>query len=845
MSFTRLKPPLEATNPFSDTRGLINVMDSGAAGDGVTDDTAAFQGVINSLQARGGGVLYMPAATYMIGNPGLVIYDGVTMLGESKTETILKRVRGAAIVMITNRYAVEVTGAYDSFGLLGFTIDGNSPEHTVTHEQGIGVDIYGFDGVEVDLRIRNMPYSAFETGAHPAATDNVGQVQLAQQKPDRPPAGGRHIRGYLNIFNAGWQEQSLISGGTTGLITGQTGPRTLTYNASIPANFSIWVGLKVGMGTQGVVGSYELAEVESFTFDGTGGTVTFKSNLLYAHTSGSFDAVKYWADAGFGCVMRQPVAHVDMKIDAEQTFLAGAGVGQSGNIKYEPLNNHDVHMDVTLIRCGVGAPSLSFHTFDGIHMEGYVGDPGARLYGKANAGDSTLTLEILGGKEFYVGENIYIGNPGLGTLETKTVAGINGDVLTLKTPLANTHAGAAAGTVDMTLGSTTLANLVTTTGTVYPNQLIYGTGIPQDTTVVSVVGANVTISNPASATGTAVAFTARGEQAFMVLSSNVYVREAAFTSQRGLRLGPMISEHGDDGLVFSSAEDGYLNHRHEVVGFHAKNNVQYGVYVGDGREIDFFGLRSYNSGLTDVRLQQVGVQDETVVARVNFFGGGVGTTNLIDGAYKSFGCDGIDDVNDAWVSVSLVPGGSITQTDPGTAYVGIASSANYQETVDNSARRFRYARVVARVSGNAGTPAVDTTTTLSGGITATDTSIALTSAASFPSGGGTVTVGTEKIKYTGVSTNTLTGCARGSEGTTAASALTGVTVTLNKGVAVYRGSTPICEATWTGTAATSQTGAWVSFVDAGGSDQAYSVRVRGTNSTEDITINRLSLQLKG
>ncbi len=58
-------------------------------------------------------------------------------------------------------------------------------------------------------------------------------------------------------------------------------------------------------------------------------------------------------------------------------------------------------------------------------------------------------------------------------------------------------------------------------------------------------------------------------------------------------------------------------------------------------------------------------------------------------------------------------------------------------------------------------------TTLSAGINDSVDSIALTSAAGFTSA-GTVLIGTEQITYTGISTNTLTGCTRGANGTTAA-----------------------------------------------------------------------------
>jgi hypothetical protein len=66
-------------------------------------------------------------------------------------------------------------------------------------------------------------------------------------------------------------------------------------------------------------------------------------------------------------------------------------------------------------------------------------------------------------------------------------------------------------------------------------------------------------------------------------------------------------------------------------------------------------------------------------------------------------------------------------------------------------------------------------TTLNGTINASATSIVLTSATGFPSAGA-IFIDSECITYSGVSTNTLTGCTRGTNGTTAASHTTGVAV---------------------------------------------------------------------
>jgi hypothetical protein len=66
-------------------------------------------------------------------------------------------------------------------------------------------------------------------------------------------------------------------------------------------------------------------------------------------------------------------------------------------------------------------------------------------------------------------------------------------------------------------------------------------------------------------------------------------------------------------------------------------------------------------------------------------------------------------------------------------------------------------------------------TTLNGSISDTDVSITLTSAASFASS-GFIKIENEWIGYTGKSTNTLTGCIRGVQGTTAASHANGVSI---------------------------------------------------------------------
>ena len=76
-------------------------------------------------------------------------------------------------------------------------------------------------------------------------------------------------------------------------------------------------------------------------------------------------------------------------------------------------------------------------------------------------------------------------------------------------------------------------------------------------------------------------------------------------------------------------------------------------------------------------------------------------------------------------------------------------------------------------------------TTAAEAIDSSETEIDLTSASSFDST-GTIYVGNEQITYTGISTNTLTGCTRGANSTTAASHDNGSTVTQFTGGGIPR-----------------------------------------------------------
>ncbi|MBR4282523.1 MAG: hypothetical protein IKT35_02285, partial [Clostridia bacterium] len=81
-------PKLVVTKYYTDTAIVAecDVFAFGAKGDGVTDDTAAFQAALNYVDGIGGGTVYVPAGTYKIAS-SLTIAKGVSLVGDAPAIT--------------------------------------------------------------------------------------------------------------------------------------------------------------------------------------------------------------------------------------------------------------------------------------------------------------------------------------------------------------------------------------------------------------------------------------------------------------------------------------------------------------------------------------------------------------------------------------------------------------------------------------------------------------------------------------------------------------------------------------------------------------------------------------
>ena len=112
---------------------------------------------------------------------------------------------------------------------------------------------------------------------------------------------------------------------------------------------------------------------------------------------------------------------------------------------------------------------------------------------------------------------------------------------------------------------------------------------------------------------------------------------------------------------------------------------------------------------------------------------------------------------------------TITFTSSGSSASGGSVTLKPYERIGPAAQTYGYGFGISQYGG---TVQGSQTTTLNGALLAdtagtggSGTAITLTSVTGFPTGGGTIAVGTELITYTGVSSNDLTGITRGAKGT--------------------------------------------------------------------------------
>jgi len=130
---TVTRPQVSSKVSNAPGRKVFNVFSYGAVGDGSTDDASAFASACAAASAAGGGTVYAPEGTYLIGSQ-LTLPAKVGLRGAGMGATVLKRsptYKGDFI------WSGPGTGAAFNAVLEDFTLDGNYPARA----GGLGVEI--------------------------------------------------------------------------------------------------------------------------------------------------------------------------------------------------------------------------------------------------------------------------------------------------------------------------------------------------------------------------------------------------------------------------------------------------------------------------------------------------------------------------------------------------------------------------------------------------------------------------------------------------------------------------------------------------------------------------------
>ena len=175
------QPPARELVPAPATSFVANVRDYGARGDGQSDDTDAIQKAIDAVNAKGGGIVDVPAGTYLIDpmrrassyyeTSCLILKSNVILLMTDRT--VLKALphgsQFASVIAIS-----DATNAH----LLGGTIEGERDRHSDEYgEWAHGVRINNSSNVVIEkLTSRNHWGDGFYIGKRATsklATENI------------------------------------------------------------------------------------------------------------------------------------------------------------------------------------------------------------------------------------------------------------------------------------------------------------------------------------------------------------------------------------------------------------------------------------------------------------------------------------------------------------------------------------------------------------------------------------------------------------------------------------------------------------------------------------------------
>jgi Pectate lyase superfamily protein len=167
----------QAVGQSLDLEGIANVRKFGAVGDGAKDDTVAMQAAIDAIEAKGGGVVFLPVGKYLISS-SLSLGSRTLLLGVAQgfdAGSQLRLARASNASMVTNK-----PGAVGRYGVIGIAFQGDR----LGQARGSGIEFTRNDFVVTDCFFNQIKDSAVHLRGAGAGwvlrnfTQNIGGAAL-------------------------------------------------------------------------------------------------------------------------------------------------------------------------------------------------------------------------------------------------------------------------------------------------------------------------------------------------------------------------------------------------------------------------------------------------------------------------------------------------------------------------------------------------------------------------------------------------------------------------------------------------------------------------------------------